>query len=436
MKFSKYFLWVGLVLMIALSFYLSYLIWASPASEDQTLVEETEDTDATQEQGDYVDADEIFLPIKAVHVTDSGAKASNTEPLLEDLQKDISQASFDSLTIQSYDSSAQLAQHTALTDGIEIDYASLFPLKNYIDFFDIDLPFEEDGEEGSFKFQIVQIDFSEKKIYFINKEEQLSAEAQLTSSLSNINDTLQEESIDWYDVVKDEALDFFEYFNEEPVKLKKFSYIASSRPYTIFRDAFFTDPKNLRSNEDTEDLNIYDGSESMVIEPDNQRVDFQGVVSGEDFDQYKDSYQYVRELGTSYGSVRFLDNIKNRLDYHIFVEGFPVFSDDDEGKFSVAFSNSGQEGQHSVEVRANLNTIQVPIPSDSEIEVPSGKVVLENLYYAGADPEKMHSLVVGYNWKNIEDTGVVDLEPGWYVQYDDKWFSSEDLMQQLQESEE
>lgn len=438
MKFSKYFLWVGLVLMIVLSFYLSYLIWASPASEDKTLVEETEDTETTREQGDYIDADEVFLPIKMIHETDSGAKASNTETLLEDLQADISQASFDSLTIQSHDSSAQLAQNTALTDGIEMDYTSLFPLKNYIDFFDVDLPFDEDGEEGSFEFQVIQIDFSEQKIRLINKEEQLTAEAQIKTSLNGFNDTLHEESIDWYDVVKDENLDYFEYFNEEPVKLKKFSYIASSRPYTIFRDSFFTDPKNLRSNEDTEDLNIYDGSESMVIEPEDQHIDFQGVTSGEDFDQYKNSYQYVRELGTSYGSVRFLDNIKNKLDYHIFVEGFPVFSDVDEGKFSVAFSESGsgQEGQRSVEIQANLNTIQVPIPSDSEVEVPSGKAVLENLYYAGADPEKLNSLIVGYSWENIEDTGVVDLEPGWYVQYDDNWYNSEDLMQQLQESEE
>ncbi|MDN6640188.1 MAG: two-component system activity regulator YycH [Tetragenococcus sp.] len=434
MKFSKYFLWIGLVLMVALSFYLSYLIWASPASEDQSLVEETEDSQ-TQEEEDYIAASEVFLPLKAIYINDGGAQASNTESLLEDLQTSIAQSTFGSLDIQSYNSDEELAQHMTLSEGIEMDYAALFPLKNYTDFFSMDLPAEGNDAE-SFTFQTIQVDFANAKIYFINKKEHLLAEADIQSSLTDIQETLEDDSIDWYDVKKDEQLDYFQYFNDQPVELGKFSYIASSRPYTAFRDSFFTNPNNLRSNEDTEELNIYDGSESMVIEPDDQRVDFQGTTSGEGtFDKYTESYQYIRKLGTNYGSIRFLDSMQNTIDYRIFVEGFPVFSDVDEGKFLVKFSDAGQEDQRSVEIQANLNMIQVPIPSDSEVEVPSGKTVLQDLYYAGADPEKVYNLVVGYSWENIEDTGVVDLEPGWYVQYDDTWYSSEELMQQLQESE-
>ncbi|GMA08426.1 hypothetical protein GCM10025886_15770 [Tetragenococcus halophilus subsp. flandriensis] len=436
MKFSKYFLWVGLALMIILSFYLSYLIWASPTVDDQTLVEETEESQTEdEEEEDYIAAEDVFLPIKTVYQSEDQTQASNTESLLEDLQTDISQAAFSSLNIQNYDSTEQLAQQTSISDGIEMDYASSFPLKKYIDFFGIDLTNEGNEEDSSFTFQLIQIDFAEEKIRFINKDEQLSAEADIQSSLDSMKDRLKEDSVDWYDVVQDERLDYFEYFNEQPVKLKKFSYIASSRPYTVFRDSFFTNPDNLRSNDDTENLNIYDGSESMVIEPDSQKVDFQGNTSAqEEFDPYRDSYQYIRKLGTNYGSIRFLDSMQNTLDYHIFVEGFPVFSDSEEGKFSVEFSDTSQEGQRSVEIQANLNMIQVPIPSDSEVEVPSGKDVLEDLYYTGADPEKLHSLVVGYSWENIEDTGVVDLEPDWYVQYGNSWHKPEDLMQQLQES--
>ncbi|AYW45472.1 hypothetical protein LQF61_01395 [Tetragenococcus koreensis] len=434
MKFSKYFLGIGLALMVALSFYLSYLIWVSPAGEEQSVVEETEDTE-TQSQQDYTTASDVFLPLKTVEIKDNGAKASNTESLLEDLQANVAQSNFGSLDIQSYNSNEELAQHMQMSEGLEMDYAALIPIENYTDFFDVELSTEGDAED--FRFQKIQLDFEQQKIRFINKNDRLIAEADIQSPLTDIQDTLQEESNDWYDVVKDERLDYFEYYNDEPVELKQFSYIASSRPYTVFRDSFFTNPRNLRSNEDTEELNIYDGSESMVIEPDDQRVDFQGVISEEDnFDKYTDSYQYVSRLGTNYGSVRFLDSIQNTVDYHIFVEGFPVFSDIDEGKFSVEFSDAGQGGQRSVEIQANLNMIQVPIPSDSEVEVPSGRSVLEDLYYAGADPENMNSLVVGYNWKNIEDTGVVDLEPSWHVQYGNTWYTAEDLIQELQESEE
>ncbi|AYW47009.1 hypothetical protein C7K38_00650 [Tetragenococcus osmophilus] len=434
MKYSKYILWIGLAFMIALSFYLSYLIWASPANKDQSLVEETEDSQ-TQDQQEIIAASEVFLPLKTVYLNDDNAQASNTESLLEDLQTNIAQSTFGSLDVQSYNSDEGLVEQMELSQGIEMDYAASFPLESYNDFFDMDLPIEG-NEEENFTFQIIQVDFERDQIRFINKDEQLIATADIQSSLADVQDVLKEDSIDWYDVVKDEQLDYFTYFNEEPVKLRKFSYIASSRPYTVFRDSFFTNPNNLRSNEDTEDLNIYDGSESMVIAPDDQTVDFQGAISqDENFDKYTDSYQYIRNLGTSYGSIRFLDSMQNTIDYHIFVEGFPVFSDNDEGKFSVDFSEAGQDSQRSVEIQANLNMIQVPIPSDSEVEVPSGRTVLEDLYYVGADSDKISDLVVGYHWENIEDTGVVDLEPNWYVQYDDTWYNSEDLMQHLQESE-
>lgn len=434
MKYAKYILWIGLAFMIALSFYLSYLIWASPANKDQSLVEETEDSQ-TQDQQTIIAASEVFLPLKTIYLNGNSAQASNTESLLEDLQTNIAQSTFGSLDVQSYNSDEELVDQMELSQGIEMDYAALFPLESYNDFFDMDLPMEG-NEEENFSFQIIQVDLENEQIQFINKDEHLIATADIQSSLADVQDALKEDSVDWYDVVKDEQLDYFTYFNEEPVELRKFSYIASSRPYTVFRDSFFTNPNNLRSNEDTEDLNIYDGSESMVIAPDDQTVDFQGAISqDENFDKYTDSYQYIRRLGTSYGSIRFLDSIQNTIDYHIFVEGFPVFSDNDEGKFSVEFSEAGQDNQRSVEIQANLNMIQVPIPSDSEVEVPSGRDVLEDLYYVGADPEKINDLVVGYHWENIEDTGVVDLEPDWYVQYDDTWYNSDDLMQHLQESE-
>ncbi|MDN6508532.1 MAG: hypothetical protein L0K45_07250, partial [Tetragenococcus halophilus] len=148
MKFSKYFLWIGLALMIILSFYLSYLIWANPTIEGQTLVEETEESHARdeEEEEDYIAAEDVFLPIKAVYKTDDQIQASNTESLLEDLQTDISQASFNSLNVQNYDSTEQLVQQTRMSDGVEMDYTSSFPLEKYIDFFNLELANEGNEE--------------------------------------------------------------------------------------------------------------------------------------------------------------------------------------------------------------------------------------------------------------------------------------------------
>ena len=62
--------------------------------------------------------------------------------------------------------------------------------------------------------------------------------------------------------------------------------------------------------------------------------------------------------------------------------------------------------------------------------------VIETLYYKGLDTTLVESLLIGYQWKNLEDTGVVDLIPNWYIKYDNQWYRYEALFQLLAEEEE
>lgn len=427
MRIKKYFLHLSLMFMIGLSFYLTYLIWASPATKEGVTTQDTESTKVTSDSN-YPTAAEIFLPLKAVAVKDQAAQATNNETLLQNLQSAFAKAKMSDFKIKKYDLDTDLAKKMELANGIEMDYAVSFPLKQYAKFFDIDIPLAD-----SFSFSALQLDYDHNKVRFINQEKKEIAEGTITSSLAAFQKATAKKAIEWFKVVKDPTLDRFEYYNDEKIQLKKYSYIATTRPYTMFRDAFFSSRQNLRTNENTEELNIYDGGESMVIAPDTQKVDFQGVVKdNKNFDKYSNSYHYVRQLGTNYGSVRFLDSDEQAVNYRIFVEGFPVFSDVDEGKFLVKYSDLNQDKQRSIEVQANLNIIQVPIPSDSVVELAPAKDILSDLYYAGAKSNLLQQLLVGYSWKNIKDTGVVDLEPAWYVRYNNQWYEWQDLVRQLQ----
>ncbi|HLQ40693.1 MAG TPA: two-component system activity regulator YycH [Tetragenococcus sp.] len=430
MKIKKHLLTISLVIMIALSFYLSYLIWVSPTSKEPTVTESTETSKVTN-NSNYPKKNEIFLPLKVVSVKNKKAQGTNSETFLTTMQTSLAKTKTSSLKIKNYQMDTELAKEMDLSNGIEMSYAMDFPFDKYSEFFDLDFPLEED-----FSFSTIQINYDQQKIRFINKQKLEVAEGKINSSLTEFKEATEKEGVEWRQVIKDPLIDRFNYYNSDPVELKKFSYIATTRPYTLFRDAFFSNKGSLRTNENTDELNIYDGAESMEVDPDNQQVDYQGVVKNtKSFDKYSNSYNYVRQLGTNYGSIRFLDSDDQKVNYHIFVEGFPVFSDIDEGSFSVKYTESNRDQQQAIEIQANLNMIQVPIPSESVVEVQPAREILENLYYAGAKADLMEQLLIGYNWKNIEDTGVVDMEPLWYVRYDNEWYQWQVLLEKLQKEE-
>ena len=432
MKITERMVRFGLCTMIALSFYLSYLIWWSPATKDTTLVNEVE-TDARTELN-VKDASEVFLPLRLTRIDQETIDETNTESLVKKFQTDIANAQFETAHVKKYDSAEDFATQTQLDEGVELAYAAAMPMSSYLDTFHITLPMSEEMEQET-EFLRIQIDFKKEKIRFLNRNKLTVLEAKVLSGMNEFKHTVKNNAAEWVAVFRDPGYRSYQYYTVEPVKLKMYSYISSTRPYTVFRDSFFTNPKNVRSNDGTANLNFYDGTESMTIKQEQQQIDFRSVIrTDHHFDIYATSYNYIRGLGTNYGSLRLFDQSKNTIDYRIFVEGFPVFSDRAEGKITVHFSENGQLNQKNIEIKANLNTIQVPIPSEREVTLPSSYEIVQNLYLHGAEYEKLNMIVIGYGWKNIQDTGVIDLEPNWYIQYENTWYSYEQLLAYLEES--
>ena len=323
-----------------------------------------------------------------------------------------------------------------MQNGIELAYISAMPIKDYLDIFDVKVTNQE-KLPTKWSFYTVQVDFDKNQLQFVNHQTKEVFALKITEGLSAVEQAVQGNSAEWIEMFYNDNLLPKQYYTNQPVKLKKYSYIASSRPYTIFRDAFFSNPKDIRSSDGTMNLNLYDGSESMIVQQNEHKVDFSGTIPlTNPFSNYKVGYKYIRGLGTNYGSMRLFDQFNQTTDYRIFVEGFPVFSRENEGEITVQLLKDEENQEVDVEINANLNTIQVPIPSDDTVELPSSYDAVQQLYVNGAKADKLTQIIVGYTWKNLPNTEVVDLEPTWYVQYDHRWYSFAELMTRLTESEE
>ncbi|MBP8692848.1 MAG: hypothetical protein KBH56_01635 [Enterococcus sp.] len=423
-----------LILMIGLSFYLTYLIWVSPASHETSL-EESLGNKRTEETS-LKTKEEVFLPLKLRYQKEDTNQETQNEALLKAIQKELHQTTYSEGEVTTYSKQSDYQRATTMTSGMELFYAFSFPFNTYLELFDLSIPLVDDQEKTA-AFSSVQVDFEEGKIRFLNDQELTVVEATLEDDLSSFSSEIEYANVKWVPLEKTRTFLENHYLTKDTLELKKYSYISSTQPYTMFRDAFFSNPKSVRSNSSVFDTYLYEGGNSLTIKQDQEIIQFQGQANTtRPFDIFLTSFDSIKKIGASYGSTRVIDQLDNAIDYRTFVEGFPIFGENHEAQIAFDFKESNESSAVRVTIQANLNSLQIPIPSEESVVLPSSQEVIETLYYKGLDTTLVESLLIGYQWKNLEDTGVVDLIPNWYIKYDNQWYRYEALFQLLAEEEE
>lgn len=110
-----------------------------------------------------------------------------------------------------------------------------------------------------------------------------------------------------------------------------------------------------------------------------------------------------------------------KLSYRLYVNGLPMFMSDNFGfgTVSVAYEQNRQTVDYSV------YSLQVPLPDKDEQEIKLGKTadVMKALKDVGIDTDKVQGISLGYRWLEDDQERYITLQPGWFVQMDNKWDS-------------
>ena len=430
MKISEKVIRTGLILMIALSLYFSYVIWLSPAGKTSIDLDES-NSQVIDSQNSRKES-EVFLPLHVTWLHSDLIRETNSENLVSRLQTVIEGARFGKVSEIVNGDEEKFNKMKAIEEGIEFTYNAPLLLSEYKEAFQLNLDFTNLANRiESIYFTRIQFDEKNEKVRFINYDNHSIYETKLSVDWASLNKELAATDATWTEMKQSPSVIEPQYETKSKIKLKKYSYILS-QPYTLFRNAFFQKPDEVKTNNESNELLFYDGNETMTIHSESQIVDFRGEIVKENKEGniFSQSFPYISKLGNSLGNMRYFDREKNQIDYRIFVEGFPVFGSDSKGKIGIEVSDDRVNAQ--VKIQTSLNTIQVPIPSDEEVELPSTETIIQNLVDKGANKEKMESLIVGYTWQNIKETNrVVDLLPEWYVKYQDNWYSVNELLELL-----
>ncbi|OJG55122.1 hypothetical protein RV06_GL002159 [Enterococcus haemoperoxidus] len=409
--------------------YFSVSIWLSSSKKEQPIKNDSQLTTAVVNE--RVDTD-VFLPLRLIRMQDGKSEMNTSENLITNIQNEIKHSSFGNLMQTVVGDSEQFEKNLSMEQGFELLYEGPFLLSEYISVYNLGLKSADISIDDSY-FTCIQVDLTHNKIRFLDFNRKDVYEASITIDTEKVLTLMNKVGIQYSQISEQQAVAGKHYYLSEDLKMKKYSYILASQPVTKFRNAFFANVEDIQTNEDSKDLSYTSGSERLTADEKLGTIHFNGeLVSRTAKDNiYSDSFKYIKKLGTNMGNIRYFDRTDAEINYRTFVEGFPVFSENDKGQVRITIGNDKAE-KSTVVIETSVDTIQVPIPSEEEVVLKSTESLLEQLIANGANSEKINSMVIGYTWHKIEEiTQVVDLTPEWYIRYDNKWYPERELLEKL-----
>lgn len=432
MSISEKIIRVGLFFLIVLSLFLSFNIWISSSKKETT---ETKDATSVTPVNERT-SKEVFMPLRLIRKKDNNMELSNSENLISNVQTEIEKGTFEQISQVVKENAEQFQQYQQIENGFELLYEGKFLLSEYIDVFKLSFA-DSDLTKENIYFTKIQVDLNKEIIRFFDYDHLNVYEARCTLNGSNLSKILNKEGVQYKTITSEKDLANKQYYLTDERKLKQYSYILESQSVTRFRNAFFNNPEDVKTNENNQDLTYTSGNETLSIFDDAQSrlIKFEGEIKSEkDQNIYSETFPYIKKLGKNMGNIRYFDRTDNQITYRTFVEGFPVFSEKNKGQVQMTISDDYLD-EKTIQILTSMDTIQIPIPSDEEVTLGSTEQVLNELVESGADSEKIQSLIIGYTWQSIDSTkSVVDLTPEWYVCYEGKWYSENELLISLADS--
>lgn len=433
MKLTEKIVRIGLVFLVLLSLYFSMSIWISSSKKEQPIKNDAQLAAAVVNERVGTD---VFLPLRLVRMQDGKTELNNSENLITNIQNEIKASTFGELTQTVQGNAEQFESYLTMEHGLELLYEGPFLLSQYISVYDLNLKTTDLNLEA-ISFTCIQIDLLQNKLRFLDFTRKDIYEAAITIDHDKVLNLMNKVGVQYNQISDQEEVAGKHYFLSEDLKMKKYSYILASQPVTRFRNAFFSNTEDIQTNEDSQDLSYTSGNERMTADEKLGTIHFEGDLNARTAKDniYSDSFKYIKKLGTNMGNIRYFDRTNTEINYRTFVEGFPVFSENDKGQVRITIDNDKAE-KSSVVIETSVDTIQVPIPSEEEVVLESTASLLERLATNGADSSKISSTVIGYTWHKIEEvTQVVDLTPEWYIRYEEKWYPERELLELLANAE-
>ncbi|QFP78794.1 YycH family regulatory protein [Latilactobacillus graminis] len=438
MRFKNFLMRIVLLIAVAVSVVLSWLIWTSNAHYERQTNSQTT-TKSTSHKTERKIGD-VFLPTQLLWRTENQSQLiyNSKESLIPQFKATLkltNSASFNQVKLDQDDYYQAINQNDTVT--------MLYPDKISYAIFKKVFSYHNSNLGQNVTFNRIRITLGKSpQLWLMNDQNHQVYQASLKAfPPARVKKVL--ENADVHLKVTEKML------NNKPLlyvaadqTLLPYSYLVNQQP----ENYYITTLLNQRNTDkiDTKEQGssaIYtDGTDSNLY----KRLTINHETGEISFVKYADqklptsltknfeaSFDVLQKTGNAMSGMRFYsyDQATNATAYRTFVEGFPVFYQTNFGSVQVQLLSTGQK------IDFSNYSLQVPVPAeDKQVTIPSTESVLNQLTRSGFLLEDVENVQVGYEWtKETSNEQVIDLNPTYFVQYKGVWRSLAALMAQKAE---
>ena len=412
----------ALTILALLSMALSWIIWTNPAryerSHQQVSSEKVQSSQVSHDMSD------VILPTQLIR-TDSDQKqtllAKSQVNLNQVVTDKVAKWKFESVRMVSKGNKERYLDYAREANSLLLKYPSNIAGGVLNEVLDQKLDFS--SEVGRI---VISLD-KNNGVYLLNDKNYGVYQVQVSGQdLSSLKESLtgSKRSVDVKESILNHNL-ITEY--QDSYQVPNYSYVINKQSNGMFSS-------NLLANDDSATVTTKKEKDSTVYSDGNRKqltINKDGTARFEDYTRkgtdgnslrahIENGFYQLREMGVPMDNMRFF-NYTDRHDEVVFrsyVEGYPIFNDNDYGTVTVSHNNSGRVTDFS------LYGLEIPVPADKkETELPSTKMVLSQLEATGINSDDISDIQIGYQWTSAKGSGsTINLTPTWYVNYKNNWY--------------
>lgn len=423
MKYIEHIKSVVLFLLVSLSLFLTFMIW-----NYQPNYKTAEDATAKQVSiGSKKAIEQVIKPYRILFKDGDTFTGSVSGTVIDSLMAMIPTMQAQNLTLINNNlSNDKINEMLRLPERMTL----FFPTEVPLPFFSSILPFSEDLPETTFNRII--IDWSrltttrQLQFLFINTENRtlyrsyvkVHEEAKLLKGFIEpaLNFARYEE------VERQDKLSL--YTISEPIESVKYNYYFNEISLDLFKHVLFPDPNIVQRNteESTQAEKYTDGMSLMTVDRQSKMINYVYPAAESISDipasrLLRDSFDFLNEHGGITADFRYssMNNLKHVVEYQLFFQGLPVYSDDTLTRITTIW------GDNRI-FRYRRPYYSIEVGEYSVKELLSGPEILDYIkHHTDYKLEQIKDIVVGYYLTQNQNNKSFTLEPSWFVITKDGW---------------
>ncbi|MCI2170971.1 YycH family regulatory protein [Schleiferilactobacillus perolens] len=425
-KLSSVLLRVTLIIAVAISFVLTYLIMThntvfNRPTQDVNSNADAVQTDTMQSLGD------VYLPIRVIYHNDDTEKLvyNRKNNLMSNLQKQMAKWSLAKIGDPTKLNTKDYVERINQKNTIMMIYPDRITWQLFAD------TFKQKVKQSASDFVFDRLSVAQGKdqltLTFMNDKTDTIRQAKVKGDYSALTKLVK--GADFTVPVKYIAMNkTVQMLFTESFRMNPYSYLVAYTPDNEFVNNLMgkVDSSSIKSRSDSDGTEYTSGSQKLNVAKSGHLVTYSeyGKKQAKTMtEKLENSFQTLKQVGITLRNIRYFsyDDNTGSISFRNYVEGFPVFQQTTRGAVQITPGDSTGLLEASF---ANSN-LQVPVPSDqTAIAVQPTQNVIDTLVKQGYHRNRIERIQLGYRWQMDKQTDqVVDLIPTYYVRYYGQWQS-------------